>query len=505
MISIFLTPIFDTAIAQIQKFAVIGDFGTNDKCNTNESEVADLVNGWNPAFIITVGDNIYYGRNNISQNSCTPEHVNDYDSTINKYYRNYYTKNVSTNRFYPCIGDHEIAGEIDLDPRPGFYLAYYKEYFTLPNNERYYTFLKGNIRFICINTDCGGRSTWTGGIYTDTTVWEPDGIDSSSVQGQWVKSILDTSAAKWHVIYQHKPVYFSYLDSCLNIYKRVRWPFKRWGADIVLNGDFHWYERVRKGNMTYITNGLGGGKFDPLIDDTLTNFVRIPESKILYNDEYGAQLVEEYSDSLVFKFVNINNQITDRYVLLQPRTVRIRTIMEGAYSTSSDKMIPDTIRVFLRSTNSPFLIYDSAKAVTDSLGNGLFNFSNAKYDSSYYISISHRNSIETWSKYPVIFDDDLRYDFTEDSAKAFGNNMVKKDSVWCIFSGDVLRDGIVDATDLSMANNDASNYMTGYLRTDMNGDRIIDASDVMIVGNNVFKYVLSLSPSSFPGDIMIDP
>ena len=505
LISIFLTPIFDTAIAQIQKFAVIGDFGTNDKCNTNESAVAGLVNGWNPAFIITVGDNIYYGRNNVSQNSCTHEHVNDYDSTIEKYYGNYFTRNVSTNRFYPSIGDHEIAGEIDTDPRPGFYLAYYKEYFALPNNERYYTFLKGNIRFICINNDFGGKSTWTGGGYSDTTVWEPDGIDSSSVQGMWVKSILDTSRAKWHVIYQHKPVYFSFVSNALDKYKRVRWPFKRWGADIVLNGDLHWYERVRKGNMTYITNGLGGGKFDPLFDDTLSNFVRIPESKILYNNQYGAQLVEEYKDSLVFKFVTINNQVIDRYILLQPRTIRVRTLFEGAYNRSNGKMIPDTVRVYLRRKNSPYTIFDSAKAVTDSLGFGLYNFTKAIYDSSYYISIHHRNSIETWSKNPVVFDDELQYDFTVDSAKAYGNNLIKKGDKWCIFSGDVLKDGAIDATDLSISNNDASNYLTGYLQSDMNGDRITDASDVIVVGNNVYRYVLSVKPSSYPGGMMISP
>lgn len=465
-----------------------------------------MVNGWNPAFIITVGDNIYFGKNNTSQNSCTPQHVNDFDSTIKKYYGNYFTTNVTTNRFFPCIGDHDLAGELDLDPRPGYYLATYKEYFSLPNNERYYTFLKGNIRFICINTDFGGKSTWTGGgVYSDTTVWEPDGIDSSSVQGQWVKSILDTSTAKWHVIYQHKPVYFSYVSTLLNIYKRVRWPFKRWGADVVLSGDFHWYERVRKGNMTYITNGLGGGKFDPLFDDTLTNFVRIPESKILYNNQYGAQLVEEHKDSLVFKFININNQVIDRYVLLQPKTIRIRTLLEGCYKTSTGKMTPDTMRVYLRRSNSPYTIIDSAKALTDSLGYGLYIFSKAKYDSLYYFSVSHRNTIETWSKYPMNFDDDLQYDFTTDSAKAFGNNLVKKVNKWCFFSGDVIKDGVIDGTDLSQATNDAVNYLTGYVRSDMNGDRLVDASDLMIISNNVFKYVATMKPSSSPGGMMINP
>ncbi|MBK6506324.1 MAG: hypothetical protein IPG02_11830 [Ignavibacteria bacterium] len=124
---------------------------------------------------------------------------------VKKYYGDYYTKNINTNRFFPCIGDHDIAGEIDIDPRPGFYLAYYKEYFSLPNNERYYTFLMGNIRFICLNNDFGGISTWTGRVYRYNCLGAGRNrfIICTSTLG---KSILDTSTAKWHVIYQHKPV-----------------------------------------------------------------------------------------------------------------------------------------------------------------------------------------------------------------------------------------------------------------------------------------------------------
>ncbi|MBK6877993.1 MAG: hypothetical protein IPG99_16485 [Ignavibacteria bacterium] len=43
-----LNPIINITNAQIQKFAVIGDYGTNNKCNTNELAVANLVNGWDP-------------------------------------------------------------------------------------------------------------------------------------------------------------------------------------------------------------------------------------------------------------------------------------------------------------------------------------------------------------------------------------------------------------------------------------------------------------------------
>ncbi len=494
-ITFILSPSLNYIFPQIQKFAVIGDFGTNDKCNTNESAVAQMVNNWNPAYIITLGDNIYYGKNNTTQNSCTPQHVNDYDSTIKKYYGNYYTKNINTNRFYPCVGDHEIAGELDLDPRQGYYLRYYLDFFVLPGNERYYTFQKGNIRFISLNSDFAGRSTFTvPGVYGDTTVWEPGGIDSSSVQGQWCKSILDTSTAKWNIVYIHKTPYFSFINSMLDMYKRLRWPYKKWGADIVLGGDFHWYERVRVNNMTYIANGLGGGKFDPLFDDTITNFVRIPQSKILYNDNYGAQLVEEYADSLVFKFITISGEIIDRYVLLQPRTIRTKSVLEGMYDPDLGYMISDTVKMLLRSKDYPYAIVDSAKAKIDAHGNGLFKFNKAKYDSLYYLVVTHRNSIETWSKAPVQFDDDLQYDFSADSTSAYGNNLIRLGNTWCVYSGDVIRDGLVDGTDMSAADNDAAEYVTGYSMTDINGDGLVDGTDMMFIINNVQRYIYSISP-----------
>lgn len=480
--------------SQIQKFAVIGDYGTNNKCGTNESAVANLVNSWNAAFIITTGDNIYYGNLNTTEQVCPSECVNDFDSTVKKYYGNFYTANVNTNNFFPAIGDHDISGELDFDPRPGTYLLYYLDFFRLPGNERYYTFLKGNIRFICLNNDFGGKSTWTGnGYYSDTTVWEPHGIDSSSTQGLWCKNILDTSTAKWNIVYQHKPVYFSWIEGYEDIYKRVRWPLKRWGADIVISGDLHWYERVRHKNLTFIANGLGGGKYNPLFDDTTTNFSIFEGSQILYNDTLGAQLVEEYTDSLVFKFVNAGNEIIDRYVLLQPKTLRIKICIEGL-SETSNSMISDTVRMLLCKSTYPYTVVDTAVSVVDTVGNGLYTFQNANYDSSYFLSTWHRNSIETWTSDSFSFDDELQYDFTTYSTKAFGDNLVLVNGVWCLYSGDVNQDQFIDVTDLALVSEDAGNLVTGYVATDVNGDDIVDATDVSIVDNNSYYFVQSITP-----------
>ncbi len=65
---------------------------------------------------------------------------------------------------------------------------------------------------------------------------------------------------------------------------------------------------------------------------------------------------------------------------------------------------------------------------------------------------------------------------------------------FAIFSGDVNQDGIVDAADLSLVDNDAFNSVSGYVSTDVNGDDFVDASDLSIVDNNAFNGILVRNP-----------
>ena len=104
------------------------------------------------------------------------------------------------------------------------------------------------------------------------------------------------------------------------------------------------------------------------------------------------------------------------------------------------------------------------------------------------------------------FDDDLQYDFTSDSSQAYGNNLARKGTKWCIFSGDSVRDGVIDGGDLSIVSNEASAYLAGYRQGDVTGDRIVDASDLMVVNNNVFRYVTAKRPSVSPtGEYYVQP
>ena len=179
---------------------------------------------------------------------------------------------------------------------------------------------------------------------------------------------------------------------------------------------------------------------------------------------------------------------------VNPKVVNLKLYIEGLYSTVSSTMISDTVKVFLRNTTAPYSKVDSAKVNLSSTGQGTLNFYNAS-SSTYYLQISHRSGLETWSKTPQLFvSNNLSFDFTTDSAKAFGNNLKKSGTKWLIFTGDADQNTTVDATDLSQADNDASNYASGYLSTDFNGDGFIDATDFAICDNNAADFVGTISP-----------
>ena len=118
----------------------------------------------------------------------------------------------------------------------------------------------------------------------------------------------------------------------------------------------------------------------------------------------------------------------------------------------------------------------------------------------YYLQLKHRNSIETWSSVPVVFDpltSQLEYDFRGSASQAFGNNMALVDNSpirYGIYSGDVNQDDNIDLTDVITISNDASVFSAGYINTDVNGDLITDLTDIVITFNNATDFVTAVIP-----------
>ncbi len=184
--------------------------------------------------------------------------------------------------------------------------------------------------------------------------------------------------------------------------------------------------------------------------------------------------------------------------LFEPRdtsiTLNLTALIHGFYNGTTMK--PDTVKVFLRQASSPYAKVDSVKILLNSSGFGTGKFSKTP-NGTYYIVVTHRNGLETWSKVggeSLTQGTTVSYDFTTASSKAYGNNLVLKATKWCIYNGDINQDGVVDLTDLLLVDNDNYNFVTGYVITDTNGDTIVDLSDLSIVDGNSLNYVTKIVP-----------
>jgi len=120
---------------------------------------------------------------------------------------------------------------------------------------------------------------------------------------------------------------------------------------------------------------------------------------------------------------------------------------------------------------------------------------------SYYVTVKHRNSIETTTASPVNFSGaTISYAF-DATAKAYGNNMTQMleadgttFSPPLIFSGDENQDGQVESGDLNDVGNMAAIFALGYLKEDLYADGQVESADLNIVGNNASTFVYAAVP-----------
>ena len=114
---------------------------------------------------------------------------------------------------------------------------------------------------------------------------------------------------------------------------------------------------------------------------------------------------------------------------------------------------------------------------------------------SYYITVKHRNSIETTTASPVSFaGNSITYDFSTAASQAYGSNQKNIGGVYVIYGGDVNQDGYIDTGDMTPVDNDSANFASGYLNTDVNGDGFVDTGDMTIIDNNSAGFVGAVTP-----------
>lgn len=178
--------------------------------------------------------------------------------------------------------------------------------------------------------------------------------------------------------------------------------------------------------------------------------------------------------------------------------LNLTAYIQGLYDASSNTMTADTGKVYLRNSSSPYNVIDSAKALLNTNGTGIFTFFNATNGVNYYIDFRHRNTIQTWSSTTQPFTAGvMNYNFTNLITKAYGNNMKQVDTSpvrFASYNGDVNQDEVIDVGDIILIYNDLLNSASGYINTDLNGDGITDVSDLIIAYNNALNNVTVIRP-----------
>jgi hypothetical protein len=261
------------ALVDPVRFAVIGDYG---KAGAAEGDVANLVKGWSPAFVVTTGDNNY----DLGAASTIDANIGQYYASFISPYAGAYGPGASENAFFPALGNHDwnTAGA-----QP------YLDYFALPGNERYYEVARGPVHLFVVDSD----------------PHEPDGTSSTSTQAVWLKERLAASTARWKLVFMHHPPYSSGPHgSSLG----MRWPFGTWGASLVFAGHDHDYERLEEGGLTYFVNGAGGCSLYAFSTP-------IAGSQFRWNADYGAQRVDADATTMIVRFYSRSGKLVDWLVL----------------------------------------------------------------------------------------------------------------------------------------------------------------------------------------------
>ena len=266
-------------------FAVIGDFGLEGPAAL---AVSRLVAGWDPALVITTGDNNYvYGE------------LETFDENVGQYYCEFiYNPDApegyvcggrsaadSTNRFFPSVGNHDYMAGDGIEP----YLAY----FTLPGNEVYYSFRRGPVAFYALDSENAG---------------------TFEAQRTWLAGQTAANAdALYHVAYFHRPP-----NSTGRHGDRpaMQWDFEALGVDVVLSGHEHNYQRVAApAARLYLVNGVGGAG---LREDCYRQASAAREVVFCEDDFHGALFATADADSLSFAFATTAGDVLDR-VAIAPR------------------------------------------------------------------------------------------------------------------------------------------------------------------------------------------
>lgn len=263
--------------------------------------------------------------------------------------------------------------------------------------------------------------------------------------------------------------------------------------------DFNWSMASNANNyrVDIATDSLFVNKLSGF-NNLLVNATTVSVSGLQINSTYYARMRAENNCGFS------NYSITQKVETAGNIALQVKAIIEGLYTGSGNmtavlnnfdanlpSSIADSITVELHE-NSSGLYNTVFSQVTTLSVNGIANLvvpSNFN-SGSYYIVLKHRNSIETWSAFPVFMGSTTTYDFTTAASQAYGSNLIENpQGQFMVYSGDINQDGFIDGNDFIDVDNDNAIFASGYLYTDLNGDTFVDGNDFIVIDNNNTNFI----------------
>jgi hypothetical protein len=154
--------------------------------------------------------------------------------------------------------------------------------------ERYYTFVRGAVRFFVFDTNI---------------------MDGTQIT--WIEEALKQSGDPWKIVYFHHPLYSDGDRHGPNVELRVILEplFVRYGVSVAFSGHEHFYERTtpQKG-ITYFIEGSSGQL-------RKGNVNRSPMTAAAFDQDQTFMLVEIGGDHLHFETISRTGNVVDAGVI----------------------------------------------------------------------------------------------------------------------------------------------------------------------------------------------
>ena len=253
--------------------AALSDYGSG---TTLEGTVATMIAGWNPARIVTAGDNYHY------------QNCDTYAECVGNYYSSY----VTAQTFMPTMGNHDYDN-------PPVGLTAWNNYFTwLPttpdSQRRWYDFVVGDVHFFML-----------------------DGNGNQSAQSAWLATAVPASTSTWNIAVLHQAPYSTgyYGDIAAS-----QLTYGTYGIDFVISGHNHHYQRLVKADggktVRYFIDGYGGT--DAANHSECGTHTSSAASEACLADVPGAIKITASDTSIMFQYYSSTGALQDTYTQAAP-------------------------------------------------------------------------------------------------------------------------------------------------------------------------------------------